>query len=140
MVIILEVRMQVIKYLELPSSFDPKLPMSVQLKAERLKLFANKKKEFIPVTVNDPLILEACNFLQKTLNDILSMKGTRTTGRNYDLFAIVYYFRTRNICTLEYLRRYVFTNRNILNYRKHLPKLQSQQKYIDLFNYLDSIR
>ena len=131
--------MQTIKYLELPDSFDPKIPMSVQLRNERLKLFP-KKKEFIPVTTNHPLILEACNFLQKTLNEIVSMKGTRTTGRNYDLFAIVYYFRTRNICTLEYLRRYVFTNRNILNYRKHLPKLQSQQKYIDLFNYLDSIR
>ena len=131
--------MQTIKYLELPDSFDPKLPMSVQLRNERLKLFPNKK--FIEaVTPNDPLILEACKFLQKTFNEIVSKKATRTTGRNYDLFAIVYYFRTRNICTLEYLRRYVFTNRNILNYRKHLPKLQSQQKYIDLFNYLDSIR
>jgi hypothetical protein len=135
----LEVRMQTIQYLELPESFDPKLPMSVQLRNERLKLF-NNKKENIPVTTDHPLILEACKFLQKTLFEIVSKKSTRTTGRNYDLFAIVYYFRTRNICTLEYLRRYVFTNRNILNYRKHLPKLQSQQKYIDLFNYLDSIR
>lgn len=131
--------MQVLKYLELPSSFDPKLPMSVQLRNERLKLFP-KKKCIDPVTPDDPLILAACNFLEKTFIEIALLKGTRTIGRNLDLFAIVYYFRSRNICTLEYMRRYVFTQREIRNYRRHIPELMKEQKYNDLFNYLDSIR
>ena len=130
---------QIIKYLELPTSFNPKKPMSVQLRDERLKLF-HRKKEFTPVTTKHPLILEACKYLQKTFIDIISMKATRSTGRNYDLFAIVYYLRTRNICTLDQLINVVFIGRNIQNYKRHISKIEVQQKYINLFTYLDSLQ
>ena len=130
---------QTIKYLELPTSFNSKKPMSVQLRDERLKLF-HKKKEIVTVTTKHPLILEACKYLQKTFIDIISMKATRSTGRNYDLFAIVYYLRTRNICTLDHLIQYVFTGRNIQNYKRHISRIEAQAKYINLFNYLDSLQ
>ena len=130
---------QTIKYLELPTSFNSKKPMSVQLRDERLKLFT-RRKEVAPVTTKHPLILEACKYLQKTFTDIISMKATRTTGRNYDLFAIVYYLRTRNICTLDHLIQYVFTGRNIQNYKRHISRIEAQAKYINLFNYLDSLQ
>ena len=130
---------QTIKYLELPTSFNPKKPMSVQLRDERLKLF-HRKKEIVAVTTKHPLILEACKYLQKTFIEIISMKATRTTGRNYDLFAIVYYLRTRNICTLDHLINFVFIGRNIQNYKRHIPKIEAQEKYINLFTYLDSLQ
>ena len=130
---------QTIKYLELPTSFNPKKPMSVQLRDERLKLF-HRNKEIVPVTTKNALLLEACNYLQKTFIEIISMKATRTTGRNYDLFAIVYYFRSRNICTLDQLINVVFIGRNIQNYKRHIPKIEAQQKYINLFTYLDSLQ
>lgn len=130
---------QTIKYLELPTSFNPNKPMSVQLRDERLKLF-HRKKEVSQVTIKHPLILEACNYLQKTFTEIISMKATRSTGRNYDLFAIVYYLRTRDICTLDQLINVVFLGRNIQNYKRHIPKIEAQQKYINLFTYLDSLQ
>lgn len=130
---------QTIKYLELPTSFNPNKPMSVQLRDERLKLF-HRKKEVSQVTTKHPLILEACKYLEKTFIDIISMKATRTTGRNYDLFAIVYYLRSRDICTLDNLIKYVFIGRNIQNYKRHIPKIEAQQKYINLFTYLDSLQ
>jgi hypothetical protein len=68
------------------------------------------------------------------------MKATRTTGRNYDLFAIVYYLRTRNICTLDHLINFVFIGRNIQNYKRHILKIEAQEKYINLFTYLDSLQ
>lgn len=131
---------QTIKYLELPTSFNPNKPMSVQLRDERLKLFTRRKKELAQVTTKHPLILEACKCLQKTFFDIISMKATRSTGRNYDLFAIVYYLRSRNICTLDQLINVVFIGRNIQNYKRHIPKIEAQQKYINLFTYLDSLQ
>ena len=130
---------QTIKYLELPTSFNPTKPMSVQLRDERLKLF-HRKKEIVAVTTKHPLILEACKYLQKTFIEIISMKATRSTGRNYDLFAIVYYLRTRNICTLDQLINVVFIGRNIQNYKRHISKIEAEQKYINLFTYLDSLQ
>ena len=130
---------QTIKYLELPTSFNPNKPMSVQLRDERLKLF-HRKKEVSLVTTKNALILEACNYLEKSFIDIISMKATRSTGRNYDLFAIVYYLRSREICTLDQLINVVFSGRNIQNYKRHIPKIEAQQKYINLFTYLDSLQ
>ena len=130
---------QTIKYLELPTSFNPKKPMSVQLRDERLKLFT-RQKEVAPFTTKNALLLEACNYLQKTFTDIISMKATRTTVRNYDLFEIVYYLRTRNICTLDHLINFVFIGRNIQNYKRHISKIEAQEKYINLCTYLDSLQ
>jgi hypothetical protein len=151
MVIILEVRMQVIKYLELPYSFDPKLPMSVQLKAERLKLFPQTNKDKMLNlrnikkypdidTPEFPLLAEACDFLDINFAVLNSKKATKYTGPNYDLFALVYYFRRRNIYTLVFMQKYIFTERNVENYSRHIQHFIAQEKYINLFTYLDSLQ
>jgi hypothetical protein len=139
MVIILEVRMQTIQYLELPSSFEPNVPMSVQLKKERLKLFPIKKV-VEPVTCKHPIIAEACKKLNITFDELALIKASRHTGCNLNLFAIVYYFRSRNICKLSYLQKYIFTQRDIYNYKRHIPQFIDKKKYIDLFNYLDEMK
>lgn len=139
MVIVLEVRMQTIRYLELPESFTPNVPMSVQLRKERLKLFP-EKKIVEPVTCKHPLIAAACNKLNVTFEEIAMIKASRHTGCNLNLFAIVYYFRSRNLCKLSYLQKYIFKERDIYNYKRHIPQFINQKKYIDLFNYLDTLQ
>jgi hypothetical protein len=131
--------MQTIQYLELPESFSPKVPMSVQLRNERLKLFP-VKKVIEPVTCKHPIIAAACKKLGVTFENLALVKATRHTGCNLNLFAIVYYFRSRNLCKLSYLQKYIFTHRDIYNYKRHIPQFIDKKKYIDLFNYLDTLK
>lgn len=148
MVIILEVRMAVLQCIDFPKSFDRDIPMSVQLRAERLKLFPQKYKEKIGLkkkyedidTPDFPLLAEACDFLDINFAVLNSKKATKYTGPNYDLFALVYYFRRRNIYTLVFMQTYIFTERNILNYSRQIKNFIDKKRYIDLFNYLDAIQ
>ena len=148
MVIILEVPMAVLQCIDFPKSFDRDIPMSVQLKAERLKLFPPKYKEKIGLkkkyedidTPDFPLLAEACDFLDINFAVLNSKKATKYTGPNYDLFALVYYFRRRNIYTLVFMQSYIFTERNILNYSRQIKNFIDKKRYIDLFNYLDAIQ
>ena len=140
--------MAVLQCVDFPKSFDRDTPMSVQLKAERLKLFPqtnkgkiglNKKYEDID-TPDFPLLQEACDFLDINFAVLNSKKATKYTGPNYDLFALVYYFRRRNIYTLVFMQSYIFTERNILNYSRQIKNFIDKKRYIDLFNYLDAIQ
>jgi hypothetical protein len=148
MVIILEVRMAVLQCIDFPKSFDRDIPMSVQLRAERLKLFPQKYKEKIGLkkkyedidTPDFPLLAEACDFLDINFAVLNSKKATKYTGPNYDLFALVYYFRRRNIYTLVFMQKYIFTERNVENYSRHIQHFIAQEKYINLFTYLDSLQ
>ena len=148
MAIILEVRMAVLKCVDFPKSFDKDTPMSVQLKAERLKLFPPKYKEKIGLkkkyedfdTPDFPLLAEACDFLDINFAVLNSKKATKYTGPNYDLFALVYYFKSRKVYTLVFMQKYIFTERNVENYSRHIQHFVAQQKYINLFTYLDSLQ
>jgi len=142
---------QTIKYLELPSSFNARMPMSVQLRAERLKLFPKKTKEKIKDlrnlkkypdidTPEFPLLKEACDYLNINFALLNSKKATKYTGVNYDLFALVYYYKTRGFYTLVFMQDYIFTERNIYNYSRHVNNFIDKQRYIDLFNYLDAMQ
>ena len=154
--------MQVIQYLGMPDSFKKDIPMSVQLKAERLKLFPQNKKqkaeierrnysheqvtkilslnkvESIETTVFY-FIHEACALLGINSNDLNTKKANKYTGVNYDLFALVYFLRSREICKLNFMQRYIFIERNIYNYKRHIPDYINKKRYIDLFNYLDTL-
>ena len=151
MVIILEVPMAVLQCVDFPKSFDRDIPMSVQLKAERLKLFPQTKKDKMLNlrnikkypdidTPEFPLLQEACDYLNINFAVLNSKKATKYTGPNYDLFALVYYFRRRNIYTLVFMQKYIFTERNVDNYSRHIQHFIAQQKYINLFTYLDSLQ
>ena len=151
MVIILEVRMAVLQCVDFPKSFDRDTPMSVQLRAERLKLFPqtnkhkmlnlrNIKKYPDIDTPEFPLLKEACDYLNINFALLNSKKATKYTGANYDLFALVYYFRRRNIYTLVFMQTYIFTERNIYNYSRHINYFIGKKRYINLFNYLDSLQ
>jgi len=113
--------------------------MSVQLKAERLKLFPQNKSVIYIDTPDDPLLKKALDFLNISFSQIYLVKGNKYTGTNYDLFAIVYYLRSRNICKLSFMQKYIFTQRNIYNYKRHVPNFINKRKYIDLYKYLDSL-
>jgi len=143
--------MAVLQYIDLPKSFDKNTPMSVQLRAERLKLFPQTNKDKLLNlrnlkkypnidTPEFPLLQEACDFLNINFALLNSKKATKYTGPNYDLFALVYYFKSRNIYTLVFMQKFIFTERNIENYSRHIQHFIAQQKYIDLFNYLDSLQ
>lgn len=143
--------MQTIKYLELPNSFNSKTPMSVQLRAERLKLFPITKKDKLlnlrnlkkypdVDTPEFPLLKEACDYLNINFALLNSKKATKYTGANYDLFALVYYLKSRDIYTLIFMQTYIFTQRNIYNYSRHVKNFIDKKRYIDLFNYLDAIQ
>ena len=140
--------MAVLQCIDFPKSFDRDIPMSVQLRAERLKLFPQKYKEKIGLkkkyedidTPDFPLLAEACDFLDINFAVLNSKKATKYTGPNYDLFALVYYFRRRNIYTLVFMQTYIFTERNILNYSRQINNFIDKKRYIDLFNYLDAIQ
>lgn len=148
MVIILEVPMAVLQCIDFPKSFDKDTPMSVQLRSERLKLFPPTYKEKIGLkkkyedidTPDFPLLAEACDFLDINFAVLNSKKATKYTGPNYDLFALVYYFRRRNIYSLVFMQTYIFTERNILNYSRQIKNFIDKKRYIDLFNYLDAIQ
>jgi hypothetical protein len=122
--------------------------MSVQLRAERLKLFPPTYKEKIGLkkkyedidTPDFPLLAEACDYLDINFAVLNSKKATKYTGPNYDLFALVYYFRRRNIYSLVFMQTYIFTERNILNYSRQINNFIDKKRYIDLFNYLDAIQ
>lgn len=142
--------MQTIKYLELPTSFNSKKPMSVQLRNERIKLFPKTTKDKLKDLRNItkypdidtpvfPLLKEACDYLDINFALLNLKKATKYTGVNYDLFALVYYFKTRGVYTLVFMQEYIFTERNIRNYSRHVNNLIDKQRYIDLFNYLDSL-
>ena len=139
MAIILEVRMAVLQCVDYPKSFDKDTPMSVQLKAERLKLFPQNKSAIYIDTPDDPFLKKALDFLNISFSQIYLVKGNKYSGTNYDLFAIVYYLRSRKICTLSFIQKYIFTERSIYNYKRHVPNFINKRKYIDLFNYLDSL-
>ena len=140
--------MAVLQCVDFPKSFDRDTPMSVQLKAERLKLFPPTykgkigiKKKYEDIDTPDfPLLAEACDFLDINFAVLNSKKATKYTGPNYDLFALVYYFRRRNIYTLVFMQTYIFTERNILNYSRQIKNFIDKKRYIDLFNYLDAIQ
>ena len=143
--------MAVLQYIDLPKSFDKNTPMSVQLRAERLKLFPqtnkdkmlnlrNLKKYPDIDTPEFPLLQEACNYLNINFALLNSKKATKYTGPNYDLFALVYYLKSRKVYTLFFMQKYIFTERNIENYSRHIQHFIAQQKYINLFNYLDSLQ
>jgi len=143
--------MQVIQYLDFPKSFDKDIPMSVQLKAERLKLFPKTNKDkllnlrnlkkYPDIDTPDfPLLHEACDFLDINFALLNSKKATKYTGANYDLFALVYYLRRRDVYTLVFMQKYIFTERNIYNYSRHIKNFLDKKRYIDLFNYLDAIQ
>ena len=140
--------MAVLQCIDFPKSFDKDTPMSVQLKAERIKLFPPKYKEKIGLkkkyddidTPDFPLLAEACDYLDINFSVLNSKKATKYTGPNYDLFALVYYFRRRNIYTLVFMQTYIFTERNILNYSRQIKNFIDKKRYIDLFNYLDAIQ
>ena len=151
MVIILEVRMAVLQCIDFPKSFDRDIPMSVQLRAERLKLFPqtnkhkmlnlrNIKKYPDIDTPEFPLLKEACDYLNINFALLNSKKATKYTGPNYDLFALIYYFRRRNIYTLVFMQTYIFTERNIYNYSRQIKNFIDKKRYIDLFTYLDSLQ
>ena len=148
MATILEVPMAVLQCIDFPKSFDKDTPMSVQLKAERLKLFPRTYKEKIGIkkkyedidTPDFPLLAEACDYLDINFAVLNSKKATKYTGPNYDLFALVYYFRRRNIYSLVFMQTYIFTERNILNYSRQINNFIDKKRYIDLFNYLDAIQ
>jgi hypothetical protein len=150
MVAFLEVRMQTIQYLGMPDSFKKDIPMSVQLKAERLKLFPKTNKDkllnlrnlkkYPDIDTPDfPLLHEACEYLDINFALLNSKKATKYTGPNYDLFALVYYLRRRDVYTLVFMQKYIFTERNISNYSRHIPDYINKKRYIDLFNYLDTL-
>ena len=143
--------MAVLQCVEFPKSFDKDTPMSVQLRAERLKLFPqttkdkmlnlrNIKKYPDINTPEFPLLQEACDYLNINFALLNSKKATKYTGANYDLFALVYYFTRRNIYTLVFLQKYIFTERNIYNYSRHIKNFIDKKRYIDLFNYLDLLQ
>lgn len=151
MVIIMEVSMAVIQCIDFPKSFDRETPMSVQLRAERLKLFPQTKKDKMLnlrnlkkyPDIDTPefsLLQQACNYLDINFALLNSKKATKYTGINYDLFALVYYFRRRNIYSIVFMQKYIFTARSVRNYSRHIQHFIAQQKYIDLFNYLDSLQ
>lgn len=131
--------MAVLEYIDFPKSFDKGTPMSVQLKAERLKLFPKNKSVIYIDTPDDPFLRKALDFLNISFSQIYLVKGTKYTGTNYDLFAIVYYLRSRKICTLSFVQKYIFTERNVYNYKRHVPNFINKRRYIDLFTYLDSL-
>jgi hypothetical protein len=142
--------MQVIQYLGMPDSFDKDVPMSVQLKAERLKLFPKTNKDkllnlrnlkkYPDIDTPDfPLLHEACDYLDINFALLNSKKATKYTGANYDLFALVYYLRRRDVYTLVFMQKYIFTERNIYNYTRHIKNILDKKRYIDLFNYLDTL-
>ena len=140
--------MAVLQCIDFPKSFDRDTPMSVQLRAERLKLFPKTYKDKIGIkkkyedidTPDFPLLQEACDFLDINFAVLNSKKATKYTGPNYDLFALVYYFRRRNIYTLVFMQTYIFTERNIDNYSRQIKNFIDKKRYIDLFNYLDAIQ
>ena len=140
--------MAVLQCIDFPKSFDRDTPMSVQLRAERLKLFPQTykgkiglKKKYEDIDTPDfPLLAEACDFLDINFAVLNSKKATKYTGPNYDLFALVYYFRRRDIYTLVFMQTYIFTERNILNYSRQIKNFIDKKRYIDLFNYLDAIQ
>ena len=140
--------MAVLQCIDFPKSFDRDTPMSVQLRAERLKLFPQTykgkiglKKKYEDIDTPDfPLLAEACDYLDINFSVLNSKKATKYTGPNYDLFALVYYFRRRNIYTLVFMQTYIFTERNILNYSRQIKNFIDKKRYIDLFNYLDAIQ
>ncbi len=142
--------MAVLQCIDFPKSFDKDIPMSVQLKAERLKLFPktnsdkllnlrNLKKYPDIGTPDFPLLHEACDYLDINFALLNSKKANKYTGVNYDLFALVYYLRRRDVYTLVFMQKYIFTERNIYNYSRHIKNFLDKKRYIDLFNYLDSL-
>jgi hypothetical protein len=159
----MEVRMQkVIQYLGMPDSFKKDIPMSVQLKAERLKLFPQNKKQKAEIarrnysheqvtkvlsfnkvesieTTAFYFINEACAFLDINFDDFNTKKANKYTGVNYDLYSLVYYLRSREVCKLSFMQQYIFIERNIYNYKRHIPDYINKKRYIDLFNYLDTL-
>ena len=140
--------MAVLQCVDFPKSFDKDIPMSVQLKAERLKLFPktnkdkmlNSRKYADLDTPDFPFMQEACDYLNINFAVLNSKKATKYTGPNYDLFALVYYFKSRNIYTLVFMQKYIFTERNIDNYSRQVKNFIDKKRYIDLFNYLDAIQ
>jgi hypothetical protein len=142
--------MQKVNYVKLPTSFKKNIPMSVQLKAERLKLFPQTKKgkllnlrnlkKYPDIDTPDfPLLQQACDYLDINFALLNSKKATKYTGVNYDLFALVYYLRRRDVYTLVFMQKYIFTERNIYNYSRHIKNFINNKRYIDLFNYLDTL-
>jgi hypothetical protein len=152
---------KVIQYLGMPDSFDKDVPMSVQLKAERLKLFPQNKKQKAEIarrnysheqvtkilslnkvesieTTAFYFIHEACAFLGINFNDFNTKKANKYTGVNYDLFALVYFLRSREICKLNFMQKHIF-ERSVYNYKRHIPDYINKKRYIDLFNYLDTL-
>lgn len=128
--------MQIAKYYELPKSFDLDMPMSKQLIIERDKLFNNI---FVNNDPDNTIIKHACEFLKTSIIKLTVIKSTKYTGRNYDLFAIVYYLKSRKVYTLAYMSKHIFTSRNLKNYQRDSNLYLQEPKYINLFNYLDSI-
>lgn len=128
--------MQIVKYFEMPKSFDLDMPMSKQLRIERDKLFNNIYTNNYP---DNDILKHACKFLKTNIIQLTLIKSTKYTGRNYDLFAIVYYLKTRKKYTIAYMSKYIFTNRNLKNYLRDSNIYLKDIKYINLFNYLDTI-
>lgn len=143
--------MSAIQYIDFPKSFEKNIPLSAQLKAERLKLFPPiynetvlsfkhiKKIQDID-TPDFPLLQEACDYLDINFAVLNSKKANRNTGPNHDLFALTYYLRSRGVYTLVFMKEYIFTERNIYNYSRHVKHFINKKRYIDLFNYLDAIQ
>jgi len=131
--------MQAITYVELPESFKPDIPMSVQLREERRLLFKNKHERVFVDVKDHKILLAACFYLGTSFEKLAYSSFTRKTGRNYDLYAIIQYLVTRKLYRLCYLQQNVFIERRIMNYKRLLSLLKDQQKYIDLYKYLDSL-
>jgi hypothetical protein len=131
--------MQTITYVGLPDSFKADIPMSVQLREERRLLFENKYERVFVDVKDHKILLAACLYLNTSFEKLAYSAFTRKTGRNYDLYAIIQYLVTRKLYRLCYLQQNVFIERKIMNYKRQLLLLKDQQKYIDLFNYLDTL-
>lgn len=131
--------MQALTFLELPSSFKPDIPMSVQLREERRLLFENKYERVFVDVKDHKILLAACLYLGTSFEKLAYSSFTRKTGRNYDLYAIIQYMVTRKLYRVSYLQQNVFIERKIMNYKRQLSLLKDQQKYIDLYIYLDSL-